>query len=95
MYGGLAGVLTESDEGFTFEYVEHYQGQAVSFSLPVRKKRFSSPTLFPYFKGLAPEGWLLEQYSKLQHIDERDQLGMLIANGKDLIGAVTLERAVK
>jgi len=40
--------------------------------------------------SLAPEGWLRNRYSQLQQRDEKDLLGMLIDNGKNLIGAVQI-----
>ena len=85
-----AGLLCKAENGYTFEYHDDYLGPAISLSLPVAQKYFESGTLFPYFKSLVPEGWLLKQYSKAQRIDERDLFSMLIKNGEDLLGAVTI-----
>ncbi|QXO17004.1 HipA N-terminal domain-containing protein [Vibrio ostreae] len=41
---------------------------------------------------MPPEGWLKKRYSELQKIDENDPLGMLLSNGKNLLGAVQLLR---
>jgi serine/threonine-protein kinase HipA len=40
---------------------------------------------------LVSEGWLQKLQSQQQNIDEHDRFGLLISNGKDLVGAVTVE----
>ncbi|MPW37235.1 HipA N-terminal domain-containing protein [Vibrio sp. B1Z05] len=92
LYGEFCGVLTQSANGYVFEYDKNYRGQSLSLSLPVSTRRFETEQLHPYFKSLAPEGWLKRSFSEQQKIDERDILGMLIANGYDLLGAVQLMR---
>lgn len=62
----------------------------ISISLPVAQRQFPSETLHPYFASLAPEGWLRQRYSQIQHRDENDLLGMLIDNGKNLLGAIQI-----
>jgi len=84
------GNLVQTDDGFEFSYLPDYTGHAISLSLPVDTRHYFSPTLPPFFKGLAPEGWLKKRYSEIQKIDEKDLLGILIANSNDLLGAVTL-----
>lgn len=90
LYGKLVGELVQDDSGFLFTYGRHYSGPPVSLSLPVSERQFYSETLHPYFASLAPEGWLKTRYSQLQHRDEKDLLGMLVDNGKNLIGAIQL-----
>ncbi|PWC15229.1 HipA N-terminal domain-containing protein [Brenneria corticis] len=90
LYGELIGRLTQDHKGYLFEYRENYLGPPLSLSLPVKTGRFRSETLHPYFASLAPEGWLRKRYSQLQQLDERDLFGILIQNGKNLIGAVQL-----
>lgn len=90
LYGQAVGELTESEQGFLFRYYPHYQGPSLSLSLPVQQREFLSQRLHPYFASLAPEGWLRQRYSHLQKRDEHDQLGMLIENGKNLLGAVQI-----
>ncbi len=91
LYQRYAGLLTQDETGYQFEYNDAYRGHPLSLSLPVVKKVYQCDELHPFFKSLAPEGWLLKRYSELQKIDNKDLLGILIKNGKDLIGAVTLE----
>ncbi len=91
LYGWYTGLLVEDRYGYTFEYDDNYNGPPLSISLPVVKQKYHSKELHPFFRSLAPEGWLLKQYSKHQKIDERDTFQMLCHNGKDMIGAVTFE----
>ena len=90
LYGEPVGELRQDIDGYEFSYRADYIGPPLSLSLPVRVGRFRSQTLPPFFSSLAPEGWLKKRYSQLQQRDEHDLLGMLIDNGKNLIGAVQL-----
>ncbi len=92
LYGKFCGVLSQSSQGFTFEYDANYKGRSLSMSMPLDKGWFDSKELHPFFLSLAPEGWLKKRYSELQRIDENDPLGMLLSNGKNLLGAVQLLR---
>ena len=94
--GILAGFLQEIADHkwrYQFQYAVSYlaKGAPLSFHLPVRQEAFTSTGLFPFFENLAAEGWMKQVQSTSMKIDERDTFGLLIANGKDLIGAVTLE----
>lgn len=64
----FAGQLCESDEGYTFTYDKAYleskNASAVSLTLPLSKEAYSSKTLFSFFDGLIPEGWLLDVVSR-------------------------------
>jgi serine/threonine-protein kinase HipA len=91
--GEIAGILEKNNDGFTFQYHESYlngTGVPISYSLPLRHEKFKNKNLFPFFAGLVAEGWLLEIQSKTQKIAETDYFSLLIKNGKDLIGAVTV-----
>ena len=95
--GEKAALLTKSSDGYVFQYVKSYiEGTAIpiSYSLPLSDKKFESKILFPFFSGLVSEGWLLEIQTKIQKIDETDYFSLLIHNGKDLVGAVTVEEAM-
>ncbi|QPB78628.1 type II toxin-antitoxin system HipA family toxin [Proteus sp. GOKU] len=91
LYDIAVGVLSEEKEGFVFCYYENYIGCAISLSMKVRKEPYWSKELHPFFKGLAPEGWLLKRYSEIQKIDDKDLFGLLINNGNDLLGAIILK----
>jgi len=61
----LAGVQQETEDGeykstYDADYVDKYPSQFLTFSMPVSKHSYSSNRLFSFFKGIIPEGWLLE-----------------------------------
>lgn len=92
--GDLAGCLIQRKAGgYTFQYDTAYlaAGAPIAFHLPLRAEPFESDVLFPFFENLASEGWLLKLQSHQQHIDEKDTFSMLIANGQDLVGAISLQ----
>lgn len=92
--GRLAGVLKEDDDStYTFTYSESYLagGVPISFILPLRREPYVNEGLLPFFENLVSEGWLQKLQSQHQNIDEHDRFGLLISNGKDLVGAVTVE----
>ena len=89
-----AGVLCETDEGYTFSYDEQYlnreDASAVSLTLPLFERIYTSKTLFPFFDGLIPEGWLLDVVSRNWKIDVKDRFGLLLVACKDVIGNVSI-----
>jgi len=91
-----AGSLWKSEEIYYFQYDSEYlsdnQAVAISFSLPLESNMYKSENLFPFFEGLVSEGWLLSQQSINQKIDEDDYFTLLLENGRDLVGAVTIVR---
>ena len=90
-----AGVLTEDEYGYTFEYDAAYlvaaEAQPVSLTLPLRAEPYRDKVLFPFFDGLIPEGWLLDIAEKNWKIDARDRMALLMACCKDCIGAVGVQ----
>lgn len=90
-----AGVLTEDESGYTFEYDADYldsdDAEAVSLTLPLSNKPYHDKVLFPFFDGLIPEGWLLDIAGKNWKIDLRDRMSLLLACCRDCIGAVGVE----
>ena len=95
MHNELAGFLTESEDGYSFVYDTKYMTgtltKPVSLTLPLQDKPFISKTMFPFFDGLIPEGWLLEIAEKNWKLNTRDRMGLLLACCKDCIGAVSIE----
>lgn len=94
--GEPAGTITETDEGYIFEYDGEFLKKELplSASLPPRKEAYKSRELFPFFRGLLPEGWYLEIVSAKEKIDKADLFGLLLCTAaKDTIGAVTVKRA--
>ncbi|MFY0664674.1 MAG: HipA N-terminal domain-containing protein [Natronospirillum sp.] len=90
--GRTAGLLEETPDGFRFTYDTEYvqAGPAIFHELPLQSSPFTSPTLFACFENLVSEGWLRAQQSATQRIDENDRFGLLLANGLDLTGAITV-----
>ncbi|MBP3700366.1 MAG: HipA N-terminal domain-containing protein [Lachnospiraceae bacterium] len=91
----FAGTLRETDEGYSFVYDEVYledaNATAVSLTLPMRREEYTSKTLFSFFDGLIPEGWLLDVVSRNWKIDRRDRFGLLLVACKDPIGNVRIK----
>ena len=89
-----AGILSESEEGFEFnylpEYLEKSSRHAVSLTLPLQNKPFTSHVMFSFFDGLIPEGWLLDIAYQTWKLDPRDRMGLLLTCCRDCIGAVSL-----
>lgn len=90
----LAGLLTEDDNGYNFSYQKEYlkskNSLPVSLALPLQEEAFYSQTLFPFFDGLIPEGWLLTIAQKNWKIHPRDRMGLLLTTCRDCIGNVSI-----
>ena len=90
----LAGRLSETDEGFVFQYDTAYlssaEVQPISLTLPIQTEAFESPVLFPFFDGLIPEGWLLDVALRNTDISILDRMSLLLLCCKDCIGAVSV-----
>ena len=59
-------------------------------TLPLQAEPCISHTLFPFFDGLIPEGWLLDVVSRNWKIDPRDRFGLLMVACHDCIGTVSI-----
>ncbi len=92
--GKLAGLLRETDEGYSFSYDSDYLSSEnpspVSLTLPLTEKPYTSKTLFAFFDGLIPEGWLLDVVVHNWKLNEKDRFGILLAACKDPIGNVSV-----
>lgn len=89
----FAGMVSENDEGYQFAYDLEYLKEnlpAVSLTLPLREKPYQSHTLMPFFDGLIPEGWLLEQIIHNWKLNPRDRFGILLSVCRDCIGDVSV-----
>ena len=91
----FAGVLKECDDGYLFQYDSGYlsseNARPISLTLPLNDQLYTSKTLFPFFDGLIPEGWLLDVVSHNWKIDQKDRFGLLLVACKDTIGCVTVQ----
>lgn len=91
----LAGVLTESSEGDYFfkynaDYLADKDSKPVSLTLPKRVEAYTSNTLFPFFDGLIPEGWLMDVGVKNWKLSAKDRMGLLLFLCADCIGNVSV-----
>ena len=93
--GVKAGLLTEDENGYLFEYDAAFlasdKAEPVSLTLPLSDKPYRDKVLFPFFDGLIPEGWLLDIAEKNWKIDNRDRMSLLMVCCRDCIGAVGVE----
>lgn len=94
----LAGILSETDAGYVFAYDADYladpSAQAVSLTLPKQSESYISKTLFAFFDGLIPEGWLLNIVTQNWKLDAKDRFGLLLVACQDCIGAVSVREVV-
>lgn len=93
----FAGVLRETDAGYVFAYDARYlvdsQAPDISLTLPKRAEPYTSKTLFAFFDGLIPEGWLLNAVSHNWKIDQADRFGLLLVACRDCSGCVSIREA--
>jgi len=94
----LAGYLTENEDGYKFiydhDYLKDKSARPVSLTLPIFDKPYFTKTMFPFFDGLIPEGWLLEIAEKNWKLNPRDRMGLLLNCCRDCIGAVSIEEEI-
>lgn len=93
-----AGILTENENGYTFQYDTNYlqsdEAEAISLTMPLTEKPYNEKILFPFFDGLIPEGWLLDIAEKSWKINRRDRMSLLLVCCKDCIGAISVETII-
>ena len=90
----LAGFIKETDAGYEFIYDKEYladsSSQPISLTLPLQQYPYHSKTLFAFFDGLIPEGWLLNIAKEHWKVQTNDRFELLLLTCKDTIGAVTV-----
>ena len=98
IYNNFAGILTEDENGYKFEYDSAYllneYAEPISLTLPLSKESYLSNILHPFFDGLIPEGWLLEIARESWKLSNNDRFGLLLTVCKDCIGDVRIENEV-
>ncbi len=91
---GVAGILTEDEQGYSFQYTQEYLTQPnarpISLTLPLAESPHTSPVRFPFFDGLIPAGWLLELSQRNWKIDGRDRMALLLRCCRDCTGNVQI-----
>jgi serine/threonine-protein kinase HipA len=88
-----AGILTELKRGYHYQflYLPDYEGSSISLTMPVRSEPYIYDRFPPFFDGLLPEGNHLEALLRQVKLDRDDYFSQLIAVGKDMVGAVSVE----
>ena len=88
------GIIYENDEGYYFEYDRSYlkneDAKPLSLTMPLQTPAYQSKTLFAFFDGLIPEGWLLDIAEQNWKINYKDRMGLLLTCCRDCIGAVSI-----
>jgi serine/threonine-protein kinase HipA len=89
----MAGVVEETGAGYRFSYDPDFlkNGAPIAVAFPLRAEPYESRTLFPFFKGLLPEGWYREVVCQTLKIDPKDDFGLLVKACGDTIGAVWIK----
>lgn len=94
--GIIAGTISEytdlNKEEFIVEYDHQYlaHGSPIGHHYPLTSTPFISNHFPPFFANLVSEGWLRIHQSKKANISKDDYFGLLLANGSELIGAISI-----
>ena len=94
--GSLAGLLQEftdlKAERYRFTYDATYliNGAPIGYSFPLTGTPFEFDTFPTFFSNLISEGWLRTHQAKKARLDRTDSFGLLLANGIELIGAISV-----
>ncbi len=95
--GTYAGTIEQQAEQYVFQYDKDYLNSKdpvpVSLTLPLREAEYSSKSMFPFFDGLIPEGWLLDLTTRNWKLESRDRMGLLLTACEDCIGAVHVKNS--
>lgn len=91
-FGNYAGDLLEMEKGtkYKFIYDNHYNGSAISLTMPCSKKEYEYGQFPPFFEGLLPEGTQLDALVRQGKMDRNDFFSQLVVVGGDLVGSVTV-----
>ena len=101
--GLLAGELIEyKDDNSAYSYEFCYSGDyiktgypPIGYHFPLRSEPYIRDVLHPFFQNLASEGWVRVFQATKARLDKRDDFGILLANGGDLIGAISIKPATQ
>lgn len=94
--GILAGYISEYSEGnrdtYVFDYESDYlqSGSPIGHAFPLTESEFQFDSLPPFFENLISEGWIRTHQSTHARLDKQDSFGLLLANGEELIGALSI-----
>lgn len=90
----FAGIIEENEDGYIFTYSENYiklpNTKPISLTMPLTSTPYISKTMFPFFDGLIPEGWLIDIAEKNWKINQRDRMELLLTFCENCIGSVSV-----
>lgn len=88
----VVGSLVETANGGTRFSYDAGWGKDIACCFPAARREHEwAQGLHPFFQHLGPEGWLRQEQARVSHIEEEDDLGLLLRYGADCIGAVSIE----
>ena len=95
LFDRLAGRIWEREPyGFAFAYDDSYRKSPdalpISHLMPIQDAPYIGETLFPFFDGLIPEGWLLDVALRNTDISILDRMSLLLLCCKECIGSVSV-----
>src|SRR3546814_18394956 len=70
--------------------ISDWSSDVCSSDLTQRRFRWDAG-LHPVLQNLGPEGWLRRQQARSGHVEQEDDLGILLRYGRDCIGAISVE----
>lgn len=95
--GRFAGLLSEfgdlKKQTYTFQYDEDYvieNGTPIGNRFALSHDDFVFDTFPTFFANLVSEGWLRTHQANKARLDKSDYFGLLLGNGKELIGAISV-----
>ncbi len=92
--GMFAGALIRETGSpqVVFQYDSEYllEGCPIAYLLPLQEEPFISEGLPPFFDSMVSEGWLKKIQSTTQKISPDNRFELLINNGEDLPGMVSV-----
>lgn len=94
----LAGYLTEWSDirkaFYSFQYAPEYlkDGVPIGYRFPLQQKAFVDEQFPTFFQNLNCEGWCKAHQVQKSNLDSRDEFGLLLENGRYLIGAISVKK---
>ncbi|WP_208931794.1 type II toxin-antitoxin system HipA family toxin [Rheinheimera sp. F8] len=93
----LAGLLQEWQanvrQSYVFSYHQDYldfNGPPIGVNFPLTPVPYNFDVFPPFFANLVSEGWVRRYQAQKAGLDRDDAFGLLLANGAELIGAVSV-----
>lgn len=80
-------------EYYRFTYDQEYSKfyPPIGYAFPTNQITFEYDHLPPFFQNLTSEGWIRTFQSKKADLSKEDSFGLLLANGSELIGALSIK----